>query len=478
MGCVCSAKSTEICINMRRTNNVTKSWTISSSKFVRELDKHPDSLYTKISNLGTGSYGIVYLVRQNQTDLLFAMKEIKKNSLNYIDDLNEISILKYLDHVNILKIYEFFNDDNYIYIISEHCRGGELYTKLRIANRFKEKLVRNIMRQILSAVYYCHSKNIIHRDLKPQNILIEDEEEFVIKIIDFGTSEIFNKNKTKACIGTILYMAPEVIKHSDYNKKYDLWSCGVIMYYLLFGELPFQGTTEEEIFDKIKNSPITFHDEIWDEVSDNAKDLIIGLLERNINKRLSAEEALEHSFFQGEKERNIPKRSLLKICNNVFAYNADKVIHKAVLALILQAINQDKEIKELRSYFKIIDKNLDGRISINDLVDQFSRLIGEEDAIEVVQRLFILLDKNDYIEFEEFLLASLDKDLLLSEKNLTTVFKLIDYNQDGKICNFDLKSILKDTNNQEINRIISEHDQNKDGILDFSEFKEMMMKLK
>jgi calcium-dependent protein kinase len=232
------------------------------------------------------------------------------------------------------------------------------------------------MKQIFSAVYYCHSKNIIHRDLKLQNILIDDEEEFIIKIIDFGTSEILSKNKTITYIGTLLYMPPEVIKQTDYNNKYDLWSCGVIMFYLLSGELPFFSLNEQEISVKIMISPVTFNNGVWDNISDTAKDLISKLLERDINKRLSVEEALKHDFFKGDKEMIIPKKSLLKICNNVFSYNIDNIIiHKAFLAFILQTINKNKEINELRSYFKILDKNLDGRISINDLVGQFSRLI-------------------------------------------------------------------------------------------------------
>ena len=479
MGCVCTARTPEINVFMRnRTNNITKSCTVSSSKFVRELDQHPDNLYSKIAILGSGSFGKVYLVRQNQTGILYAMKQIKKTNLTNFDNLNEISILKNLDHANILKIYEYFHDESYIYIISEHCKGGELYTKLLAERRLKEKTVRKIMRQIFSAVFYCHSKNIIHRDLKPQNILIDDEDEFVIKIIDFGTSEIFSKSNNKVCIGTLLYMAPEVIKKSEYNKKYDLWSCGVIMYLLLSGELPFSGSTEESISEKIKSYPVCFESDVWDEVSSEAKDLIRCLLNRDVDARYSAEAALEHAFFRGEKDRNIPKRSLLTVCNNISAYNAYSIIHKSVLGLILQFIDKTKEIKLLRGYFKIIDRNQDGRISVDDLVDEFCRVINEDDALEIVQKLFRFFNKKDYIELEEFLLAALDRDILLSEKNMYIGFTFFDNNKDGRICNSDIKSILKDINDSEINLFFLENDINGDGYLDFNEFRNMILKVK
>jgi calcium-dependent protein kinase len=120
-----------------------------------------------------------------------ACKHASKNLLSMVQ--KEINILKNLDHPNIIKVYEFFKTDKYIYIINELCTGGELFDKIVEVKFFSEVVACNIMRQLLSAVAYCHEKGVIHRDLKPENILIESSEEkdkdfFHIKIIDFGTS--------------------------------------------------------------------------------------------------------------------------------------------------------------------------------------------------------------------------------------------------------------------------------------------------
>lgn len=479
MGCVCVAKNPEVSIFSRnRINNLSKSYTLVSSKFVRELNKHPDTLYTKISILGSGTFGQVYLVRHNQTGITYAMKEIKKNSLIYIDTLNEIQILKSLDHINILKIYEYFYDESHIYIICEYCKGGELLNKIKAEKRFRESVVRTIMRQIFSAVYYCHSKNIIHRDLKPQNILIEDENEYSIKIIDFGTSEIFSKNKAQVCVGTLLYMAPEMITHSEYNKKYDMWSCGVILYLLLSGSLPFRGKSEEELCENIKNAPIKLDSPAFDSVSDDAKDLILKLLNRDMNLRISAEQALSHPFFKETTKSTIPYPCLKKMCNNLFAYNATEIFQRAVLGLIIQTIDKSNEVKQLRNFFKIIDKNLDGRVTVNDLVETFSQYISEDEATRCIKRLFKMIGREDYIEFEEFLQAAIDKNILLSDKNLYIGFILIDSNKDNKICHSDLKSMLVDIDNSEINRIVYENDEDGDSKLNFAEFSEMIKMVK
>ena len=191
----------------------------------------------------------------------------------------EINILKNLDHPNIIKVFEFYSSEKYIYIINELCTGGELFDKIVDVKYFSELVACNIMRQLLSAVAYCHENGVIHRDLKPENILIESSEEknkdfFNIKVIDFGTCEILKKKKLTEQIGTSFYIAPEVLKNG-YNEKCDLWSCGVILYILLCGSPPFYGKNEKEIFRKILDGNFTFRHKIWNKISIEAKNLVL-----------------------------------------------------------------------------------------------------------------------------------------------------------------------------------------------------------
>lgn len=158
---------------------------------------------------------------------------------------NEINILRELDHPNIVKMYEFFEDEKRYYIVTEICKGGELFDEIIARGKFTEKDAAVLMKQVLSCVNYCHKNHIVHRDLKPENILLEQNKDFdQIKIIDFGTSLLFDSAKSlDEKLGTPYYIAPEVL-NKKYNEKCDIWSCGVIVYILLSGMPPFNGQSD------------------------------------------------------------------------------------------------------------------------------------------------------------------------------------------------------------------------------------------
>lgn len=159
----------------------------------------------------------------------------------------EIQILQTLDHPHILKLYEYFEDEKNVYLITEICKGGELFDKIVAQDYFKEDYAKKVFQQILKAINYCHAQNVAHRDLKPENFLFDgDGEDAGIKVIDFGLSKIcYNKNigkieKMKTRAGTPYYISPEVLA-GNYDRSCDLWSAGCILYILLCGYPPFYG---------------------------------------------------------------------------------------------------------------------------------------------------------------------------------------------------------------------------------------------
>ena len=149
-----------------------------------------------------------------------------------------------LDHPNIVKYYETYESPNYLYLVMEHCQGGELFKQLTEDRaQFTEEKAAHIMRSLFLAVNHLHSKGVAHRDLKPENVMYGSDDR--IKIIDFGLSKHTVQqngasNKFKTVVGTPYYLAPEVL-HGDYSKECDCWSLGVIMYVIISSYLPFHG---------------------------------------------------------------------------------------------------------------------------------------------------------------------------------------------------------------------------------------------
>jgi calcium-dependent protein kinase len=418
-----------------------------------------------------------------------ACKHASKNLLSMVQ--KEINILKNLDHPNIIKVYEFFKTDKYIYIINELCTGGELFDKIVEVKFFSEVVACNIMRQLLSAVAYCHEKGVIHRDLKPENILIESSEEkdkdfFHIKIIDFGTSEILKKSKLTEQIGTSFYIAPEILKNG-YNEKCDLWSCGVILYILLCGAPPFYGRNEKEIFAKVINGSYSFRQKVWNNISSEGKNLVQKLLELNPEKRLSAKEALKHKWFKNNQNKIVNKNNNnTSILQNITEFCAEQKLQQATLAFLVHNFAPKEELDELKDIFFAFDKNCDGKISKAEFVTGLSNtnalnsIIKKGNSIEGLIKN-IDVDNNGYIGFEEFCIALINKEKILTEKNLKMAFDVFDRDKSGGIDQNELKYILGEYNinakEHLWNKIIEQIDLNRDGQISYEEFHKMMMEV-
>ena len=201
----------------------------------------------------------------------------------------------------------------------EYCKGGELFDIISQKGSFSEKEACIIMKQLMSAICYSHQNGIVHRDLKPENILMEnDNEDLSIKLIDWGCAKTLKKKeKLHQADGTSYYIAPEVLK-GNYDEKCDIWACGVIFYILLCGYPPFNGESDEEIFESILKGDFEFPAEEWDSVSDNAKILIKKFLTKNPKKRISALESLQDVWFKKNEEKEETNKKLAKsVINNM-----------------------------------------------------------------------------------------------------------------------------------------------------------------
>ena len=474
--------------------------TLDSKVFVAKGNNDPNKLYIKKKILGRGSFGVVYLVKQRYLSRYFAMKVIKKSSAKAKEEeenlMNEVDILRKLDHPNIVKITDFYSLKTEYNIITEYCQEGELFDEIKAQSPFSEAMAAWYLRQILSAVCYCHGMNIIHRDLKPENILIVKRQKngyHPIKIIDFGTAKVFQKEKAEhLLIGSAYYIAPEVLSR-NYTELCDLWSCGVIMYILLTGRPPFNGSSEEEIMKKIKEGNYDLKKYPWGIISEEAKDLLKGLLQVNAKKRFSAKQALEHKWFQIEKTKsslnayNVKNRQLNKLIDNLMKYRSDNVLRCAVIALLVHNSIQLNQAHDAVKLFNQIDKNGDGKISKDELfngLQSYKKDISFDELKKQVDIIFTNIDSdhNGYLEYEEFVRAAIDKDHFLSVNFLQFAFHYFDKDHDGEITLEEVKNkfFLSDKNKnnakaqEQLQKSFNEIDINGDGKLSFEEFAKMM----
>jgi calcium-dependent protein kinase len=230
-----------------------------------ESSGKPNDHYYILKNMTPDSYGRVKKVRHKVSKNFRSMRIIKKDQVKEEITLlfKELALLRSLDHPNLSKLYEYFRDEKYIYLIFDYCEEGELLNLLKKRSRgYPEASVAYIMKQLLTVAAYCHSGNILNRDLRLENILVEsiewkeihgDEVPLLnIRVRDFKSARSYkNSKKLNKKVGNPYYVAPEVLKRK-YNEKCDIWSCGIIAYILLCGKPPFSGTTDREVLDKVE----------------------------------------------------------------------------------------------------------------------------------------------------------------------------------------------------------------------------------
>ena len=269
--------------------------------------------YEVKQKIGKGKFGLVKAGINKETKKPVAIKIMAKKNMDKSDmELAkvEIDILKISQHPNIIKLYDVFENENYIYIIMENCSGGDLLSYFEYHDyELPETKVCEIIHKLSMAVYYLHSYGIVHRDLKPENILMTDLSDSAdIRLLDFGLSKIIgNDEKCTEPYGTLSFVAPEVLQGKPYDKSVDLWSIGIIAFLLLCGYLPFDDKhSEREIARQTIQDPVPYDNKIWSKLTPEAKTFVDGLLQKKPEKRYSIKEVLEHPWIK--KMDKVPEK--------------------------------------------------------------------------------------------------------------------------------------------------------------------------
>jgi calcium-dependent protein kinase len=356
-----------------------------------------------------------------------------------------------------------------------------------------------IMRQLLSVVFYCHSNSIINRDFRPENILIESEEKLThegkeitlynIRISDFKSARTFKTSKKlNKKVGNPYYIAPEVLKRK-YNEKCDIWSCGIIMYVLLTGKPPFSGSTDKEVLEKVEQNLFEYFDKDLAKVSQDCKNLIKDLLKYDPSKRPTAGEALKNKWFKcviDIKLKQVIPESANEAYKNLLNFSPDYKFQQATFAYMIHHLTDQEDVKEIRKLFESFDTNNDGKLSHQELIDGFkiyNQGKGEKEILKAIKK--IDQDRSGFIEYEEFIRATINKKNFISDERIRIAFELFKDSKTSTITLSELKMILGLASkqfsdkvwNEITQQIFHQVDENNDNEINYDEFKNMMVKL-
>jgi calcium/calmodulin-dependent protein kinase I len=262
------------------------------------------------SKIGKGAFSVVYEAIEKSTKEHYAIKCINKKFIKKKLLEREIEIMTTIRHENILFCKAVYESENYIYLVLELVKGGELYDKIVDEGEYSEDEAKLIVLQIINAVEYLHKNGIAHRDLKPENILCGTKEisrtngkrfrKEIIKVADFGLSKMFSREDLISRCGSPTYVAPEVLMAKPYDKAVDMWAVGVITFVILTGCFPFfeEGNNYGALYKKIIDVNYSFPEE--PQLSDEAKDFISKLLVKDSTERYTPEKCRNHPWLKNK----------------------------------------------------------------------------------------------------------------------------------------------------------------------------------
>ncbi|KEG09843.1 putative protein kinase [Trypanosoma grayi] len=367
--------------------------------------------------LGEGSYGSVYLVTYIPSGERFALKIMQNTCLQGCEPLiiQEATVMQSLEHPHVVKLYKFLQSTAAFYFLLELAEGGELFDLIIAERHFQEPTARRYFQQLMSAIDHCHSNGVAHRDLKAENLLLGKNNKLLV--CDFGFSsklhmEGFGEDNGEPIdlqlpIGTLHYTSPEMTGR-PYNQnaadafQQDLWSAGIILFFMLTGRLPFDGRDDEETLYLIQHASFSFEEEEIKNISEGARSLLRCMLALEPTDRLTTTQIIENAWFMEDLEATL------------FPHRTSLTRSMAFLDFSTQHRVTQEEEAVLRSAFRKIDIDGYGKLARDQVRDMLTTLHGEKVTsadVSELMKLFTGDPKSKFITYEQFRDAWVRKDL-------------------------------------------------------------------
>jgi len=443
-----------------------------------------------MKQIASGGYGKVYKAEDRLCKgRMVAIKKVLGMSEDTVDKfMKEAKIMQELDHPGICKIFEVYQDGSDLYFVLEFLEGGELFDRI-LSDKFTEKEVAEIVKQVACALKYAHANGVAHRDLKPENICFCDCSTKQVKVIDWGLSSDFMKGKMKSSVGSPTYSGPEV--HSAqgeivYTSACDLWSLGVMTYVMISGKPPFWGSPKN-MQKKMQAEDYPMNNADWAPVSQNAKDFIRRLLKAQPNSRMTIDEAVAHSFLGNPAENKATHGDMKSVLSNMVSFSNAPRIFSLVMASATRQLNHSNSTM-MRKVFDTLDTNHDGVLQVDELKTALVSVFGPSSPeVSQVQHIFnkLDLDGRGRLTYTEYCAAAMSEDERLQDQVLRLAFNAFHIKGgEGMISQEEIEQLLTYADaNESLSKAVCEsaaqevieaYDHNSDGGLDFDEFKCMM----
>ena len=421
------------------------------------------------------------------------------NLQNILVYLNDIKIDK-INHKKIIK-----NDDNFIKSINKDMslinsnlnKYGSKYNfdfthadSIKVINKkINESQKKNESAQMSSGLRFGFFKKAEDKLRAIPNLKYKDENniynsgkfeflKYSIKLNDYISDKICLKNKITK--NNIIFSSPEIILNNK-NQNCDIWACGIIMFYLLSGEFPFNGNDIEEIESKIKLGKFLFDFDKFTGVSEEAKDLIKKCLKNDKDLRIALLDTIKHPFFDDLKDSKVYLIDEKKILENLKSQKERPIFYQMVLSFISYHFKDTDLLIELSRIFYKIDRNSDGKITIEDLTKAYEEAgekIDKKDLEEIIK--MVDFDRNGFIEYDEFIRVCIPEDRLFTENNLKDAFDLFDTDKKGKISYLNVVQALEREeriNSKMVKLLNVEVTKMGNELLNFDEFYKLMLQL-
>ncbi|KAL6549338.1 Calcium-dependent protein kinase 10 [Orobanche hederae] len=433
--------------------------------------------------LGRGEFGVTYLCTDRETREALACKSISKKKLLTAVDIEdvrrEVAIMSSLpEHVNIVRLRATYEDSEAVHLVMELCEGGELFDRIVARGHYSERAAAGVAKTIAEVVRMCHQHGVMHRDLKPENFLFANKKEnSALKVIDFGLSVFFKPGERfSEIVGSPYYMAPEVLKR-NYGPEVDIWSAGVILYILLCGVPPFWAETEQGVALAILRGVIDFKREPWPQVSESAKSLVRQMLEPDPQKRLTAQQVLEHRWIQNAKKAsNVPLGDIVRA--RLKQFSVMNKFKKQALRVIAEHLSVE-EIEVIKDMFALMDTDDDGKVTYEELKAGLKKVGSQLAEPEIKLMMDVAdVDGNGVLDYGEFVAVTIHLQRIENDEHIRRAFMFFDKDGSGYIELDELREALEDasgeTDLEVVNNIMHEVDTDKDGNISYDEFVAMM----